>query len=83
MSRADLEQFRDLVTEDQSLREPLRAACDLESLIELSVKLGQEKGYNFTPEEVKEFMTEIEKTAHRPLTYPLDTDEQIAPVASY
>ncbi len=83
MSREDLERFRDRVTEDQSLRGPLRAARDLESLIELSVDLGRRNGYNFTPEEVREFMTEIEKTDQRSLTYPLDTDEQLAPVSLY
>ncbi len=83
MSREDLERFRDLVTEDQSLRGPLRAARDLESLIELSVDLGRRNGYNFTAEEVREFMAEIERTAQRSLTYPIDTDEQLAQVASY
>lgn len=83
MSKEDLERFRDRVTADQTLRVPLRAASDLESLIRLSVELGQANGYDFTSEEVRQFMAEIEEQAHRPLTYPLEMDEEIAQAASY
>jgi hypothetical protein len=55
----------------------------LESLVQLSVDLGRRNGYNFTPEEVREFMAEIERTAQRSLTYPIDTDEELAQVRSY
>ncbi len=48
----DLEQFYLELLKDPMLQERLKAATDPDSLCELAVKLGDEKGYFFTKEEV-------------------------------
>ncbi len=48
----DLEQFYTELLKDSVLQERLKAATDPESLSELAVELGKEKGYFFTKEEV-------------------------------
>lgn len=48
----DLEQFYTEVLKDPMLQERLKAATDPDSLCELAVELGKEKGYSFTKEEV-------------------------------
>lgn len=48
----DLEQFYQELLKDSVLQERLKAATDPESLSELAVELGKEKGYFFTKEEV-------------------------------
>jgi predicted ribosomally synthesized peptide with nif11-like leader len=51
-TNSDLELFYEEVLRDYSLQDQLKAATSPESLIKLSVKLGAERGYNFTTEEV-------------------------------
>ena len=51
-TNSDLELFYEEVLRDYSLQEQLKAATSPESLIKLSVKLGAERGYHFTIEEV-------------------------------
>ncbi len=51
-TNSDLELFYEEVLRDNSLQEQLKAATSPESLIQLSVKLGAERGYHFTIEEV-------------------------------
>ena len=48
----DLEQFYTELLKDSVLQERLKAATSPESLSELAVELGKEKGYFFTKEEV-------------------------------
>lgn len=48
----DLEQFYTEVLKDLVLQEQLKAATSPESLSELAVELGKEKGFSFTKEEV-------------------------------
>lgn len=48
----DLEQFYTELLQDPILQERLKAGTDPESLSELAVDLGKEKGYFFTKEEV-------------------------------
>lgn len=48
----DLEQFYIDLLQDPMLQERLKAATDPESLSELAIELGKEKGYLFTKEEV-------------------------------
>ena len=47
----DLEQFCIELLKDPMLQERLKAATDPDSLCELAVELGNEKGYSFTKEE--------------------------------
>lgn len=54
MSQENLEQFCQLVRENQALQDQLQAVSDLQSLIDQSVQLGQDNGYDFTPEEVRQ-----------------------------
>ncbi len=46
-----LEQFYQELLNDPILQERLKAATDPESLCELAVELGKEKGFSFTKEE--------------------------------
>lgn len=48
----DLEQFYIEVLKDPMLQEQLKSATDPESLSELAVELGKQKGYCFAKEEV-------------------------------
>lgn len=48
----DLETFYTELLKDSVLQERLKAATDPESLSELAVELGKEKGCSFTKEEV-------------------------------
>ena len=48
----DLEQFYTELLKDSVLQERLKAATSPESLSELAVELGKEKGFSFTKEEV-------------------------------
>ncbi|NHC35963.1 Nif11-like leader peptide family natural product precursor [Scytonema millei] len=49
---SSLEQFYTELLQDPMLQERLKAATDPESLSELAVQLGKEKGFFFTKEEV-------------------------------
>ena len=49
---SNLELFYEELLRDYSLQEQLKAATSPESLIKLAVKLGAERGYHFTIEEV-------------------------------
>ncbi|MEI2578872.1 Nif11-like leader peptide family natural product precursor [Scytonema sp. PRP1] len=51
-TNSDLELFYEEVLRDYLLQEQLKAATSPESLIKLSVKLADERGYHFTIEEV-------------------------------
>ncbi|NJP08695.1 MAG: Nif11 family protein [Leptolyngbyaceae cyanobacterium RU_5_1] len=48
----NLQQFYTEVLKDPILQERLKAATDPDSLCELAVEMGKEKGYSFTKEEV-------------------------------
>lgn len=52
----ELEQFYSELLEDSVLQERLKAATTPQSLSELAVELGKEKGYFFTQEEVEAAM---------------------------
>jgi len=53
-SPAALERFCGVVFEDVSLQEPLRQVNDRELFIDLVVRLGDERGFNFNAQDVKE-----------------------------
>lgn len=54
MSLESLEQFYQRVLEDQALQEQFQACPDAESVIRVAVQLGEENGYDFTAEEVRQ-----------------------------
>ncbi|HEX8180306.1 MAG TPA: Nif11-like leader peptide family natural product precursor [Pyrinomonadaceae bacterium] len=56
MSQESFEQFRQLVFADEALQRELRAAPGGDSFLALTVRLGAERGYSFTVEEVAEAM---------------------------
>lgn len=58
MSLESLRQFYQRVLEDPALQERVRRATSQESLVRLMVRLGQENGYDFTVEEVRQRMEE-------------------------
>ena len=58
MSLESLQQFYQRVLEDPTLQERVRRATSQESLVRLMVRLGQENGYDFTLEEVRQRMEE-------------------------
>ncbi|NJK49585.1 Nif11 family protein [Candidatus Gracilibacteria bacterium] len=51
-----VKQFHYLILQNSSLKEQLRAAPDRASLVELTVQLGTEMGYNFTHQEVEVYI---------------------------
>jgi hypothetical protein len=57
-TNSDLGLFYEEVLRDYSLQEQLKAATSPESLIKLSVRLGAERGYHFTIEEVLDAVNE-------------------------
>ena len=58
MSRESFEQFRQLVLQDMSLQERLRETPDRESFLTLVIQLGEERGHDFTVEDVENAMRE-------------------------
>lgn len=52
MSQESIQQFFQMVSQNQELQERLKAASDREAYIRSCVELGKEKGYNFTRSEV-------------------------------
>jgi predicted ribosomally synthesized peptide with nif11-like leader len=69
MSLESLEQFIQEVIEDQALQEQLMSVPDEEGIVSLAVQLGQEKGYSFTDEEVREKLAQIREEQR--FRYPL------------
>jgi predicted ribosomally synthesized peptide with nif11-like leader len=63
------QQFYQRVLEDPALQERVRRATSQESLVRLMVRLGQENGYDFTVEEVRQRMEEewIKYQIHYPI----------------
>jgi hypothetical protein len=57
-TREDLERFVQLVLADRDLLERFRATADLESFAVLAVRLGRERGCDFTAEEVRRAVRE-------------------------
>ena len=59
MSLAKFEQFNQKVEQDSALQERLNKSQDKETLIAVITEIGQEKGYNFTRQEVEEYINEM------------------------
>lgn len=79
MSREALQLFCDeLVRQDQQVRERLQACPDEETIVRLTLQLGEENGYDFTREDVMEVIAEARQ--QQEITYPL---EDIFAVARY
>jgi hypothetical protein len=53
-----VKQFHYLLLQDAALKERLKAATDRASLVELTVQLGTELGYNFTYQEVEHYINQ-------------------------
>jgi predicted ribosomally synthesized peptide with nif11-like leader len=70
MSLETLQQFYQRVLEDPALQERVRQATSQESLVRLLVRLGQENGYDFTVEEVRQRMQE--EWAKYQIRYPIE-----------
>jgi predicted ribosomally synthesized peptide with nif11-like leader len=70
MSLESLQQFYQRVLEDPALQERVRQATSQESLVRLLVRLGQENGYDFTVEEVRQRMQE--EWAKYQIRYPIE-----------
>jgi predicted ribosomally synthesized peptide with nif11-like leader len=58
MSQTDFEQFRQAVLEDISLQKQLRNITRRHTFTARAVKLGAERGFQFTEEEVYEALGE-------------------------
>ena len=70
MSRESIDQFIQAVMRNQKLQEQLEAAPDQDSIVKLSVQLGEENGYSFTIDELK---TMLKESPSQPeLEYPLE-----------
>ena len=53
MSQENFDSFRNLVLQDSVLQQALRDITDYPTFTKLLVKLGNERGYNFTAEDVE------------------------------
>lgn len=60
-SRQNLERFRELVLNDASLHDELRATPDLEAFVARAVELGRERGCEFTTETVRAAVQEARR----------------------
>lgn len=58
MARQDLERFREAVLEDTTLQEQLKSAQEHEEFILLTTRLGAERGYAVTQQDVEEALRE-------------------------
>ncbi len=56
--RRELDRFCELVLENESLHDQLRATADLESFVALAVELGRQHGCAFAPAEIQELLRE-------------------------
>lgn len=54
MSQESFEQFRQLVLREPALQQQLKATSDREQFIALTQRLGAERGYDFTVEDVRQ-----------------------------
>jgi predicted ribosomally synthesized peptide with nif11-like leader len=61
MSTSNLEKFTSLVVSDAALRDRLASATSLDGATEMAIQIAQEKGYNFSVEEMKTKLEEIYK----------------------
>ncbi|TWH51324.1 Nif11-like leader peptide family RiPP precursor [Dulcicalothrix desertica] len=59
MSTSNMEKFTSAVISDAALRDRLAAADSLDSATEMAMQIAQEKGYNFSVEEMKAKLEEI------------------------
>jgi predicted ribosomally synthesized peptide with nif11-like leader len=57
MSQAEIKKFYLSVVQDPALKEQLFTAPDRHSLVTTAVKLGDEKGYSFTEQDVENWLT--------------------------
>ncbi|KAM3102288.1 Nif11-like leader peptide family natural product precursor [Phormidesmis sp. 146-12] len=60
METANLEQFYQDILKDPALQERLKTVTDRDSMVALIVQIGKEKGYNFSPEEIKGYLDELD-----------------------
>ncbi|WP_376750886.1 Nif11-like leader peptide family natural product precursor [Microcystis wesenbergii] len=58
MSIESVRQFSQIAQDDTWIKNSLEATTDRESLINLAVQLGSERGFSFTANEVEEYFTE-------------------------
>jgi len=52
MSTEAFDNFRNLVLENPSLQRLLRSTSDYDTFVESTIRLGNERGYSFTSEEI-------------------------------
>ncbi|MGH9846813.1 MAG: Nif11-like leader peptide family natural product precursor [Blastocatellia bacterium] len=57
MSENGLEQFRQLALQDEALQKQLRETAGRQEFIALMLRLGAERDYGFTAEEVEEALS--------------------------
>ncbi|UKO96710.1 Nif11-like leader peptide family natural product precursor [Nostoc sp. UHCC 0870] len=60
MSKENLEKFYQEVLQDSAMQDKFRAVNDANSLAQLAVELGKEKGYDFNIEEVKIYSNNLD-----------------------
>lgn len=53
-----VKQFHKLISQNPSLVEKLKSASDRGNFVELTVQLGAEYGYSFTPTEVEAYINQ-------------------------
>jgi hypothetical protein len=63
MSIESVRQFSQIAQDDTWIKNSLEATTDRESLINLAVQLGSERGFSFTANEVVDYYTEERRKA--------------------
>lgn len=82
MSKENMEQFYQELSQNQEWQENLKKATDIETFTKLIAELGKEKGYTFTSEQVEVATTEtIENEAASTDVWEELPDEQLEAVA--
>ena len=77
MAKEEVQRLHEDVMRDSGLQERIRQAKDDESLVDLVLKIGQEKGYRFTKAEVAAYVDEVNSLASRKEL----TDEKLKAIA--
>ena len=79
MSRKSLKKFCDELVKNKPLvREKLQACADEETIVNLTLQLGEENGYSFTKQDVLEVIAEAKQ--QQEISYPI---EDLFTVARY
>lgn len=65
MSKVEMQRFHQEIIDHPALQKQFRQATSEASLISLALQAGRERGYQFTQEEVEEYIKEVKGSSPR------------------